>query len=1060
MVTTNFFVSPFIGDVYATDFTFTDFTSGNIVSRAWDLGDSNYVYNKSQFTHVYNYPGTYTITLTCIDENGDAGILSNQIIVDYVYRDYVSFTQIPDKYGDPGSKTQEPFKISVITSQLDSPLIVSLFAANSNSIPYEFVPDKWNFIVPTWRFLDKNDNFVTSLSVDAVKLYKNDKLVGLSGETEFFFVDDTSTGDPTENCPLLLAATLQTSAFNFPVDSRVYNYPSYSNSTVAQAVIVWQINNLQPSFFKITGNYIDEIYPRKWTNVKIPILISCHSNRDFYVPGSGETDSNIIFSYPPTNKVGLSSEIKISLSGVPESYYKVDEAPVYLQALDNNGFKTGGYIFTTITPLSPIQSTVVQASGIVFDETIVDGKFNYPTGHAPNPFVWIGNPEQNALNKISLIPYPDNCETINYYKENGLLIDGYVKTYQVPGLSTDSTFNYTMSGFSGVYGIAIDPRKYDILVTDVELDRIYKYSTRGVLLCTVELSSLGTYSPLSGAYTPSSICLDKNYNVYVSLFNSVSVLKFDKDLNFTRFLTPTGSDIFNEFESDYLIKPPTLETDIDNNVWVTYGHPLCSFLVQFNITGTPIRQIQLPRYSVPVSLAINIDNNVWVANSYNVINNYGSLELYNSSTGTLVSSITGFARPGYLHVDRNNGLWFTHDLRNVGHITQYGQTFSWHVSTNGTFLPLQIPTPLSSVYLQDDEDLGGLGVDVFNRLWVIDSYTNKTHLISADPYIDFTRKRTIGIRPNSVLGFKLNDDLSFSYSVSSGNIHPSARAAGDWTGNKWYQKYSNALSAQSVSGISTPFTVYDFENSFQIQRINEDFNASSYLKSLALPESLNNNTNLFDNFFAAAVGTSTPSAYEDIGQNIYERVANFVYNHADIDTCNINQLISLAKEVNIEPNTYGTTVFPAEIQKYLDITSVPREKLWGVKSPMPLSAQSIGTQLNTQTDYVTAGKKMYVKSKFDSSISLIEVPSLSSGVSIYPLSAFEGYGLIQPAPANYFFYGYNPVVSDKFIENLIDWENIYTTLNPYASTNAEWYGERGAIENVFNYLLTKNLLTK
>jgi PKD repeat protein len=1059
MVTANFFVTPFTGDVYATDFTFTDETSGNIVSRVWDLGDGNYKYNVTEFTHVYNYPGTYTINLTCIDNNGNSSVASNQIITDYPFRDYVSFTQIPDKYSDPGSKPTEPFRVAVVTSQLNSPLTVNLFAANSNSIPFEYVPEQWSFLVPTWRFLDSKDNFITSLSVEPVKIFKNNKQVGLSGEAEFYFIDDTSTGNPTINCPLLLAATLQTSAFNFPEDSRAFNYLSYSNSTVAQAVIVWQVNDLQPSFLKVTGNYVDEIYSRKWTNVKIPILITCHSSREFYVPGSGETDSNIIFSYPPSNSVGLSADIKLSLSGVPDSYYTVDEAPLYFQTLDKEGFKTGGYVFTTVTPLSPIASTVIQASSTVFDTTIAEGKFNFPTGHAPNPFVWIANPEQNRLNKISLVPYPSYCETIKYYKENGLLVDGYIKTYEVPSLSTTNTFNYLMSGFSGVYGIAIDPRKYDVLITDVELDRIYKYSTFGQLLCTVQLSSFGDYSPLSGAYTPSNIAIDRFYNVYVSLFNSVSVLKFDKDLSFVKAFAPSGSNIFSEFESDFLIKPPVVETDINSNVWTTYAHPLCSFMVQYNPSGVPIKQIPFNNYSVPVSLAINVDNNIWVAKSFNVTENYGAIDLYNSTTGTLMSSITGFTRPGYLHVDRNNSLWFVHDLRSIGLITETGQTFSWFVSTDGTFVPLTIPTPLSASYLRDDEQLGGLGIDVYNRLWVIDNTTNKTHLVTADPYADFSTKRTIKVLPNSVLGYRLNDDLSFSYTIEREQEYPSARAVGDWTGNKWYQKYSSALSAQPVSGISVPFTVYDFENSFQIQRINEDFNTAEYYKSLALPENLKNNTNLFDQFFSAAVGTSMPSAYEDIGQNTYERIANFVSNHADPDTCNIDQLISLASEVGLDASTYGTD-FPTEIKKYLDIASIPREKLWGILSPQPILAQSVGAQLNPQTAYLTAGTKIFVKSKFDSTTSLIEVQPLTTGATIYPLSAFEGYGLIQPAPANYFFYSYSPVVSDKFIENIIDWENPYTTLNPYASTNAEWYGESGAIENVFNYLLTKNLVVK
>ena len=42
------------------------------------------------------------------------------------------------------------------------------------------------------------------------------------------------------------------------------------------------------------------------------------------------------------------------------------------------------------------------------------------------------------------------------------------------------------------------------------------------------------------ALTPAHVSLDKNYNIWVSLFNSVSVLKFDPEFNLMFSVAPTG----------------------------------------------------------------------------------------------------------------------------------------------------------------------------------------------------------------------------------------------------------------------------------------------------------------------------------------------------------------------------------------------------------------------------------------------------------------------------------------------------------------------------------------
>lgn len=1361
MIQASFTVSPSVGDVLATDFTVTNSTTADIAIQqyTWNFGyddDDELIYNVVNPTFIYKYPGTYTITLTAIDYDGNTSVASQQISADVVYRDYIKFVQIPDRYADPGKTTSVPFKIDVISANPDSPLIVDLFAANSKSTPYGSVPDKWNFLTPTWKFTDSNSNIINSLSVVPTPVYKNNKVVAVSGTGEFYYIDSMSTGNPVESCPLLITATLQTSGFVYHDDeSYIYPYSSYANNQTVKAGLVWQVNDLFPNLLKVTGNYVDEINPKQWNGIKTTALVTCHSNRSLIVPGSEDSTSEVIFSYPPTNAVGNKQAVILSLSGLNSSDYSIDEAPLNFQSVDGNGSRNGGYILTTVTALTTAPSTSIVAQTTAY--TGVDYKtdqFVYPQGYAPNTSVWVSNPEKNTLNKITLVPYPDNCKTINYFKDNKVLVDGTIKTVDVPFLNSSSVFNYSMSGFSGIYGMAIDPRNYDLIACDAELDRIYRYSNTGELLKTFELSSIGEYDPqkklydywtwqtpspyasatnfnfysptirstnpvnyimvlggliqptdfiritpvnsfrivstvpgdslgyppenvsldvmqlfspslpnkyvdslvywslssstpettftltgspslssdtgyyivsvngllqspdsysvdditkaitfsdyvpsnalvhiqylpeinppanwirtltspttafsLAGnpskyraddkscfivgiggilqapntynfdvsnqrlifntelpvntpitvtqisvndtinntaAYTPAYASLDKDYNIWVSLFNSVSVLKFDKDFNLLFSVAPTGvnwqtrsntnnpvgldyqtaqfgatnlsanTEPFDFYTDEFFLKPPVVETDKDNNCWVTYSHPLCCLLVKYGHEGQPLTQIQLGKYSTPVDLAINSQNNVWVSNTNSSTYTYTSLsgcfELYDTNTSALLKRVTGISRPGQLALDRNNNLWFTHSTRRIGYYDTNTSTLStWTLDLTGGFSVYTIPSSVAlsglktydEVENQQDDEIGGIAVDVYDRVWVLDNLQNFAWVISATPNFDLAPIRYFKIIPDANIGYYVDLNSGDTYTESGDYYYRSAQATGDWTGNRWYQKYvtPSALSAVAISGISLPFAVNNFENVNQIRRVNESFNNAEYYKSLALPENLNNNPTLFDRFFAASVGTGYLSANQDLGQTVFERIANFTQNHADIDTCNITQLLSLADQTSTPASDYSA-VYPTDISNMLDIASVPRTKLWGISDDTPLMPQSIGEKYDTYSTIVTAGDKIVLKNKFDATVSVIAVPLSGGSVTVYPLSGFEGYGFVQPVTTNYIFYKFEPVYAGNYIDNIIDWNSPYTTQTPTASTLEEWYGENGAIESAFRYLLTKNLFLK
>lgn len=1328
MIQANFTVSPLTGSVLATEFTVTNLTTGSSVQQyTWDFGTGELIYHTVNPTKIYNYPGIYSINLTAVNFDGETSTYTRQISVELEHRDYIRFSQIPERFADPGKSTTVPFKVEVVSSNPNKSLIVDLFASNSKSIPYQFASDRWAQLTPTWKFLDKDQNFVTTLSVESIPIYKNNIIVAVSGTAEFYYVDSQSNGNPTQDCPILITATLQTSGFSNPQDSNIYPYDSHANNKTVRAGVIWQVNDLFPTLLKVTGNYIDEINPKQWSGIKIPVLVTAHSNRGQILPGSEDSISEVLFSYPKTNEIGKRSQVFLSCSNLLSSEFTVDEAPLYFQTTDNNNFNSSGYIFTTLTAITSISSTsIVAYTTANTDINYNQNTFSYPYGYAPNTSIWVSNPEQGTINKITLVPYTNNCNTIDYFKNNSILTDGYIKEVSVPIVLSENTFNYSMSGFAGIYSIAVDPRNYDIIACDAELDRIYKISNTGEILKVLELSAYADYSPykkafftwryeltnqqltsnsfklygstlissnpnnyivsvggviqppdsyyvnsdtkelifttqsitlstnvdvvqifspalpaeyissitswitlsssaattfsltgtpslsassnyyivsldgilqtpssytinnidntitfaepvqpnitvqvlyipslttpavwtntfttptsvinlatnpdylsnidteflvnIGGVYqstlsythdtlnqclifetpipknvpititqinvptkiniptalTPAYVSIDKDYNFWVTLFNSVSVLKFDKDFNLLFGVTPglVQYNDFNEFDGDFLIKPPVVEADMNNNCWVTYAHPLCSTLVHYSSSGNILNVINLPEYSVPVSLSINAQNNIWVGNTFNVLSAEGNIQLYDSTTYSLVEAVTGVPRPGYLAVDRNNNLWFTYSVRGIGHYnTITKDIYLWKTESigeihiemiKGPSLPIDInelPAYLEDDYqlppednpYREDEDFGGLAIDVYNRLWIIDSYNNNAWVFSsASP--DFPNERLFKIIPNNTVGYYVNLKTGSTLLKEDNFYHyRSAQAAGDWTGNRWYQKYAKPLSISgSISGVSTSFEVTEFTNKHQIKRVNESFNAAEFYKSLALPEILYSNTILFDKFFPATVGTGFLSANEDPGQVTYERIANFVQNHSDVETCNIDQLLSLAEETAVPASDYAA-IYPTDIRNMLDIGSVTRAKLWGIKDEVPILTQSIGTQYNTLTDNLTAGTKIILKSKFDSSLSLLAVPPLTSGELIYPVEQFGGYGLLEPITVNYFFYRFEPAYTGNYVENIIDWKSPYTTQSVTASTLEEWYGDEGSLETAFRYLLTKNLFLK
>ncbi len=1088
------------GQVYGTEFTFTALLPLEYTTFTWDFGDGYKAYNQSETSHVFKYPGVYTVGLTAWTDYGLQFVEKGSINVDYVLRDRIIFSKLPETYSLPGVINSQPFTLSLTSSKIDQPLSVYLQSHYSKSIPHYAVPSKWKFLVPTWKFLDIDRNLLYNnvLQVPTEPIYnEQSKIIAVRGDVSFYYVDDIATGADLANvCPLILGATLSTENFTYPLESIIYPYASYSNNETVRAIQSWQVTDNLPTGLKVTENYINDVYPLKWADIPIPLTITTESDPALYESAllQGDVQLTKNLAYPITNELGAAFPVVVSLSSngvldgvtLTQGIHFSAQQDNYFKITDDDGNSVSGYVLTQITPFSNALTAVKQGSSFVVTVSTIAAntlgslaRFGFPFGYPIRANTYVSHPYGNTINKVAVTKYPKYCEIVNYFEDIGLLAQGSYFTYiSTPALTSVDIAQETLSGCSAVYGMGYNPVKDLFYACDADTGTIRMYNSANQLLSAVEISSiLGTEK-----LAPSHVTIDRLYNVWVSLFDDYKLLKFDYQLNYLLSAAPTvqtnisldpeGDPEFRFFPERFFIKsnislsPPIVETDRKNHVWACWFSALTgeksgdnfSLLCHFDSRGRQINEdtVVLPTNSEPVCLAIDPLNNIWVA-----CRNLDAVVKYDVVSKTITQTITGVWRPSYIAFDRDANLWITHgyDLCSLYNVeTQLLSTWQFssylNLSSNSYELSSSyiqtITSEITAKSYSTNEIWGGLNVDVYDRVWVVDSTRNIFCAFRGSDPSDIV---SIPVVPDVKERPMIFDGDTFVSTITAESVH-SAQAGGDWTGNRWYQKYSGALLRYPIYGQSTPFKLYDVYSSYQAAKVNETFDCANYFKSLALPEVLSKNTALFDEFFAAVAGEANPTK-ESAGRIIYERIANFISNHGDLDTVEIDQLASFAKQVSMDVKTFGTD-FPVAINRLINLFSIPKHNLRGTPKLATDVSEGVG-EFITNGQTISANNYYYVKDKDFGDAYIIEALPTLEGESIFTLEEFEVAGLRSPLWENYYVYTYTQQSYDGYIGNIIDWDSPFTSISYNLSSEEDWYGDGGLVETMFNNLLTKQL---
>ena len=281
-------------------------------------------------------------------------------------------------------------------------------------------------------------------------------------------------------------------------------------------------------------------------------------------------------------------------------------------------------------------------------------------------------------------------------------------------------------------------------------------------------------------------------------------------------------------------------------------------------------------------------------------------------------------------------------------------------------------------------------------------------------------------------------------------------------------------------GVSTNFNIFSNKGVNRVAVINENADMTDILESYAFQPVINQSPELWNPFISTVMGTLS-SQTNAIGKRLYERTSNFVKNNVNIDTCDLSNLFSYAKEYNVNLNDYATKnlliTYPPDLSRLVNIFSIKKSLLWGRRLQYRTNfrnrynlnsdtksrtdaiqdyidgktgANNLGEELNNESTLYKKDNYVVAKELYSNTYKLVPTNITSITLSSYALSTFNdtisagwGWGLTFPDDLEfgtgdnystfyklsevYQIYRFNDVVPGKYIGNLINWDDEFQT---------------------------------
>ena len=454
---------------------------------------------------------------------------------------------------------------------------------------------------------------------------------------------------------------------------------------------------------------------------------------------------------------------------------------------------------------------------------------------------------------------------------------------------------------------------------------------------------------------------------------------------------------------------------------------------------------------------IDANKNIWVA-----VENINNSSSVNSERNDIVyfiehdtftkTKIQGIRGLGTITIDADQNLYVlnkTNSIIKIDAITKTKEEYSYGSVGD------------SDYYLKD---IGAIANDSSGELWIANNVDGKLYFIDTK-----NLNKPLSSYPSEKL-----EELNYR---TPENLQSLYYVLGDWTGFRWMNKFikTEIPEPRIISGLSTYFNIS--KPSPVISKYGEEFDYLTQIKSYILQESLFDKKVLLDDFIGQILGKN--ENIDEIGKVIYEKISNFVSNNSDIDTCNIQQLLSFAEETGTDLNSY-LYAYPPSIIRAIDMLSICQKKLFGTPNSynrnFALSAHeyvpsnNLGPEIDIDAGKFIAGNPIVTYELFSEEYKLITntiVSPYSHGdiVSLSGVNYSWGWGLTtgtrdqsgSEMKQYYKFYQHVPNQILEIKDNIINFDSEFTTITPTQSSFEDWSKFGGYMDKILSYGLYKGL---
>lgn len=266
-------------------------------------------------------------------------------------------------------------------------------------------------------------------------------------------------------------------------------------------------------------------------------------------------------------------------------------------------------------------------------------------------------------------------------------------------------------------------------------------------------------------------------------------------------------------------------------------------------------------------------------------------------------------------------------------------------------------------------------------------------------------------------------------------------------------EFTNSAETFQLTGRSVSFSIYP-KDYYYFAKTNEDIDYTEVFKSLRFQEILLDKDILFDDFIGSIFGNLSSNS-SSLGKKLNEKIFNFVNNKTNIDTCDLNSLISISNLLDETANVYDDSLFnfPPEIVRLLSLFSTDYNQFKGTKNKFKENfsdrgittkekyGKNLGDEINTYSYTVSAGTDIVALEKFSNNYSLLNTyqPICAVDTLQYKLSEFNtdwGWPLVLPTTFTstdiskfYTFYEYTSGVEGTVYDGIINYADILNTFD-------------------------------